>query len=96
MVGVQPCEIVGRLGGGAGGGEDGLLVDLEDFQPVVDVGGMVGARFQRDPEIGAKEGRAQLGHEFFDRIGFIAEAFAECTVAAFGAAGPVCQFMEQG
>lgn len=59
---LKPCQKVGRLGGLTGGGEDGLLVGLEDLQPVVDIGGMVGARLQRDPEVSAEEGRAQLRH----------------------------------
>ena len=47
------------IGGGLGlgrGGEKGALVGSKDFQPMREVGGMVGAGFVRDAEIRAEEG----------------------------------------
>ncbi len=41
-----PQEIGGLLGV-AGGGENGVLVALQDLQPVFDIGGMVFADFRR-------------------------------------------------
>lgn len=77
---MQPRQIVGCLGGGAGCGEDGLLVGLEDLQPVVEVDGVVGTRFQRKPKVDAEEGSPQLGHESFDGVGLIGETLAELTL----------------
>jgi hypothetical protein len=53
-------EVCGALRMG-GGGEDRALVFLQDFQPALDIGGMVKARLGRQLQIGAEEGRAKLG-----------------------------------
>lgn len=60
----------------AGGGEDRVLVILQDFKPVRDVGGVIIPRFEGKAEIGAQEGGAQLGDEFLDRVGLAAKALA--------------------
>ena len=67
----QPIGGLRRLGCGR---EDGLLVALQNAEPVLDVARMIAARFGRDAEIAAKEGRAEFGNQLFDGIGFVAEA----------------------
>ena len=59
-----------------GGGKDRPLVFLQHLQPALNVGGMIGARLRRQPEIGAKKRRAQFGNQLFPRIAFIAPALA--------------------
>jgi hypothetical protein len=43
-----------------GGGEDRPLVVFEDFQPTLNIGGVIGAGLRRDAKIGAKEGRTDF------------------------------------
>ena len=38
-----------------GGGKDGALVLFENFQPAIDVSGMIIANLGGDPEIGGKK-----------------------------------------
>jgi hypothetical protein len=40
---------------------------------MADICGVILANFRRDPEIGAEEGRTELGDEFFLRVAFIAK-----------------------
>ena len=54
------------------GAEDGALVVLQNLEPVLDIGRMIGARLRRQGKIGAQEGRAKLGDQFFAGIAFIA------------------------
>ena len=58
------------------GGEQGAFVGSKDFQPMREVGGMVGAGLVRDAEIRAEEGGSQLGHKFLGGVGgFVKPAF---------------------
>lgn len=68
-------EIGGALRMG-GSGKDRALVAFENLQPALDIGGMIGARFRRQAKISTKESRAQLGHQFFAGVAFIAPALA--------------------
>ena len=68
-------EIHGALGVG-GGGEDRPLVLLEDFEPALDVGRVILAGLQLQPEIGCQERAAQLGDQLFLGVAFIAPALA--------------------
>ena len=56
------------------GGENGMLVILEDFEPPCDVGGVILVKLKG--KVGAQEGRSQLGHQFLDSIGLRAESLA--------------------
>lgn len=57
----QPVQVVGSALRMGSGGEDGALVVLQDGKPVADIGGVIGTILKRQPEIGAKERRAQFG-----------------------------------
>lgn len=92
---MQASEEVSRLGGLTRCGKDRLLIGLEDLEPVLDVGRVIGTGLQRDPKVGTKERSTQLGHELFDGICVITEAFSKPTIAAFGAAGPMGQLMQE-
>lgn len=82
-------EIGGALCMG-GGGEDRPLVVFQDFQPIADIGGMVFHHFRGDIEIGAKEGRAEFGDQFFGGISFVAPPLAaKITVEAALVVRPV-------
>ncbi len=61
LFGLKAGEEVAGLRGRARSGENRLLVTLHDAQPVVDIGGVVGARLRRDPKISAEERRTDLG-----------------------------------
>jgi hypothetical protein len=50
---LQPVEEVGGLLRVAGGGEDRPLVVFYDFQPTLNIGGVVVAGFRRNAKIGA-------------------------------------------
>ena len=52
----------------AGGGENRPIVILQDLQPVGDVTGVVFTRLERQVQIRADEGGAQLGYQFLDGI----------------------------
>jgi hypothetical protein len=52
---LQAVQEVNRLAGVRCSGEDGPLVVFEDFQPVVDVAGVILANFRRDAEIGTEK-----------------------------------------
>ena len=79
-----------------GGGEDGAVVVLQNFQPVGDIGGVILARLKRQFEIGAEESGAQFGDEFLLRVAFIAPALAaEVAVKARRVLRPVRQFMRE-
>ena len=74
--------------------KDGLLVVLEDLEPVVL--DMVGTGFRRDAEIAAEEGGAELGDQLFHGVGFGAEAEAEIAVEAVLCARAVDQLVAKG
>ena len=58
-----------RVGGGA---EDGALVALQDLEPAGDIGGVIFPRLDLEPQIGGKEGRAELRCQLLPRIALIA------------------------
>lgn len=79
-----------------GGGEDRAAVVLQNFEPVGDIGGVIFAGLQRQFKIGAQEGCAQFGDQFFLGIGVAAEAVAaEVAVKAVFAARPMGQLMRE-
>ncbi|KZX96629.1 hypothetical protein A3722_22840 [Sulfitobacter sp. HI0027] len=66
-------------------------------QPAADIGGVVFASFERQPEISAEERSAQLGHEFFAGIAFVTEKLAaEVAVEAALVPRPMSAFMRKG
>ncbi len=73
--------------------EDGLLVRLQDVEPMRQVLGMVGARLVGYLKIGAQEGRAQFGDQFLEGIGVVATALCLVAVEPMGCARPMRQFM---
>ena len=62
---------------------------------MVDIGGVVGARLCRDPEIGAEEGSPDLRDKLFHGVGVIAEALAELACHAGFRARPVGQLVQE-
>jgi hypothetical protein len=48
----------------------------ERLEPTLDVGGMVFAGLQLQAQVGAEEGGAQFGNEFFAGVAFVAPALA--------------------
>jgi hypothetical protein len=50
---LQPMQIIGGLLHMAGGGEDRPLIVFQDFQPNLNIGGVVVAGLRRDAKIGA-------------------------------------------
>ena len=65
------------------GGDDGALVLLQDGQPVADVGGVIFAGFEGEPEVSGQEGASHLGDKLFAGVAGIAEGLAsEVTVVA--------------
>ena len=80
-----------------GGGEDEAAIALQDPQPAGQVGGMVLAWREVQPEVGAEERSAQFGDKLFPRIVLIAPAPAtEVPVEAAGMRGPMDAFVSQG
>jgi hypothetical protein len=71
------------------GGENRLLVGLEDRKPRCEILRVIGPRLIADAEIGTEERGSEFGDELLDRIGLIAEALPELPVAAAFDAGPV-------
>jgi hypothetical protein len=59
---LQAVQIIGGALRMGGGGKDKPLVVLQCFQPVPDIGGVILANFGGDFQIGAEEGRSQLGN----------------------------------
>src|SRR5689334_18711166 len=80
------AEFTDEVGGALrvrGGGEHGAVIVLQNFQPILNIGGVVLARFERQFEVGAQERGAQFRHEFFLGVGVGAETVpAEITVKA--------------
>jgi len=58
---LQPVQIIGGLLRVAGGGEDRPLIVFQDFQPTLNIGGVVVAGFRRDAKIGASKSCADFG-----------------------------------
>src|SRR5690606_25148708 len=80
----------------AGSLKDSLAVGLQDFQPVVDVGRMVGARFQRYAKLVTKEGCAKFGNEFFAGVFVLLEGAGSEAVATALVAAPMGQLVQEG
>src|SRR4030081_3541910 len=73
------------------------LSDLENLQPVGDVGGVVLTRLKRQIQIRTEERGAEFGYEFFDRVAFGPEAFgAEGARQARFVRGPVRRLVREG
>ena len=70
---------LGRLGCG---GEDRLLVGLQDGKPGREILRVIRARLVGDAKIGAEESGSEFGDQLLDRIGLVAEALAELPIAA--------------
>jgi hypothetical protein len=79
-----------------GGGEDGLLVGLQDAQPAIEILSVIRTRRVGDPQIGAQESGTELGNQFLHGVGAIAEALAELAIAAGFSARPVNELMQLG
>ena len=88
--------MVARLLGMGGGLEDGTLVFLEHFQPMVEVGGVVLPRRRRDAKVAAEEGGTDLGDQLLAGVAGVAPLpAAEIPVEAGRVLGPVGQFVGQ-
>ena len=93
---LQACKIVDGLRGLRRGGEDRLLVRLQDAKPIVEILRMIGPGGVGDAEIGAQESRPEFGDKFLHGVGLIAETLPELPVAAALDAGPVGQLVQLG
>ncbi len=67
LLAVEPIHGCLRL---AGGRENGAGVALQDFQPGLDVAGVIEPGLRRKPEIGAQESGTEFGHQLLDGVGF--------------------------
>ena len=63
------------------GGENRLLVGLEDGQPRREILRVIRARLIGDAEIGTEESGAEFGDQLLDCVGLIAETLAELAIA---------------
>ena len=84
------------VGGGLGFGGDGpqdRWLGSEHPAPVGEVAGVVGAGDAVDADEGAGEGGAELGDEFFRRVGVVPEPFAVGAGQAGWVSGPVGEFL---
>jgi hypothetical protein len=88
-------QVRGGLGCLRCGGENRLLVGLQNGNPVVEILRMVGARLVGDAEVGAQERSPELGDKLFRGVGVIAEALAELPIAAALGAAVVAKFMKE-
>ena len=73
--------------------KDGLLVGLQDVEPVGKVLGMVRPWLVGYLKIGAQEGRAEFGNQFLEGVGVVATPLGLVAVESAGRAGPMRQFM---
>jgi hypothetical protein len=90
---LQAVEVVGGSLRVGSGGKDGALVLAQNLEPARQIGGVIGAGLGGKLEVGAEEGSTELGDEFLEGIGVIAEAFAEFAGHAGRMAGPVDELM---
>ncbi len=67
-------EIVGSALRVSGGDKEAALVLPKCPEPVVDVGGVVGAGFRGELQVGADEGGSEFSDEFLDGVGGVAPA----------------------
>jgi hypothetical protein len=79
----------GGLGCLRSGGEDRLLVGLQDGKPGGEILRVIHARLVGDAKIGAEESGSEFGDKLLDRVSLVAEAFAELPIAAALGARPV-------
>src|SRR5690606_22506489 len=70
----QPIDCQLRLRRGV---EEGALVGSENGHPVSNIGGVIEDVIGRQPKMGAKDGRANLGDQFFGCDGLFVEALRE-------------------
>jgi len=95
--GLQARQVVSRPLRMSGGSEDCPLVVLQDFEPALNVGSVVGARLGHQGKIGTKERRAQFCHQFFFGIARVTpDLAAKLTVKAAFVLGPVGEFKGKG
>ena len=78
------------------GGENRLLVGLQNGKPRCEILGVIRARRVADAEIGAEESGSEFRDKLLDRVGLIAEALAELAIAAALNAGEMGQLVQEG
>jgi hypothetical protein len=77
--------------------EDCALVILQDLQPALDIGGMIGTGFGGQGKVSTKKGCAKLCDQFFLGIARVTPLLAaKISVKAALVFGPVGQLMGQG
>ena len=79
--------------GEASGQEYGPCVAPKDIEPRRDIGHVVVPRRVPDLEPRAQECGPELGNQFLERVGVVAESFTEHTIEPMRGAAPVRQFM---
>src|SRR5262245_2509091 len=88
--GLQAMQEIGCLLGMGGSLEDGPLIFLQDFEPVIEVGSVIVTRLRRDTQIAAQEGGTDFRFQLFAGVAFIAEPLAaKLAVQAAGVLRPV-------
>jgi hypothetical protein len=75
-LGLQGVEEIGGALRVRGGGEDGALVGFEDAELVVDIAGVVVAKFGGELHVGAEKRRSEFGDQFFAGVAFVAPFLA--------------------
>ena len=85
--------VVGRYLGLGGGGEDCPLVVAQDLQPALHIGGVIRPGLRGEGQVGAEEGRAQLGNQLLGCICLLAESAFQIPCASAGVPGPMRHFM---
>ena len=88
----QAAKVLGCLGCPIAGGEKCPLVGLQQLNPRSDVAGV--AHVAVKTKLRTEERRAQLGDNFFGRIGALAEAMLQIAVEARLVPGPMGQFVK--
>src|SRR3972149_5642753 len=85
-------HIVGRLGCGTRGANDGAVILAQHLQPRPDIIGM--ANCWHDPERRTKERASHLGNEFFARVRFRTERAGMIASKTGPMTGPMAEFMK--
>lgn len=79
-----------------GCGEDRAAILLQDFQPALDISGVIAAGLGGQLQIGAEESRAKLSDQLFTGVAFIAPALAaKVAIKAALMLRPVGQLMSK-
>ena len=86
----------GGLGRLRSGGEDRLLVGLQNGKPGREILRVIRAWRVGDAKISAEEGGSEFGDQLLDRVSLVAEALAELPIAAALGRSPMRQFMADG